>query len=326
MTFEKLDYLMMVAEERNITKAARRLYISQPTLTNFINNLEKNLGFKLFDRSTTPVKITTEGKAYIQKMHQLLLEEQHLIESLQKNSLAKNEFRVGIGQVNSEISMPGLVERMLKKHPFLNITIHENPEKRILEDLKKDRIDLMFGHISLDTVNFVFEEITEQKMCLLIPENLLDPYTFYPENRRAEVNTYDIADKISPNNSQDDPVQIDPEILYNMPIIEPDTSQALYINLRNLASSYPIHPIRVLRTANMITATTMLQMGLGYMYTSPDLLTLTRNPNSKKIIYCKLPKMKISRKYYAIYKEDNPNKEYIKESIGIMKEIMKKYH
>lgn len=116
MNLSKLQYLNMLAEECNVTKAAKRLYISQPTLTTFLNNLEKDLGFHLFDRSSNPIKITKEGKAYIQKMKILLLEEQQLIERLQKTHLQKmNSESESVKSIHKYISRTSYL-------PFLSST------------------------------------------------------------------------------------------------------------------------------------------------------------------------------------------------------------
>ena len=64
MSLDKLDYVLALAEERNLTRAARKAFISQPTLTNYINRLEEQLGVKLFDRSVTPIEITRAGALY----------------------------------------------------------------------------------------------------------------------------------------------------------------------------------------------------------------------------------------------------------------------
>lgn len=50
MSLDKLDYVLALAEERNLTRAAKKTFISQPALTNYINRLESQLGVKLFDR------------------------------------------------------------------------------------------------------------------------------------------------------------------------------------------------------------------------------------------------------------------------------------
>lgn len=64
MSLDKLDYVLALAEERNLTRAARKAFISQPTLTNYINRLEEQLGVKLFDRSVTPIEITRAGALF----------------------------------------------------------------------------------------------------------------------------------------------------------------------------------------------------------------------------------------------------------------------
>ena len=64
MSLDKLDYVLALAEERNLTRAACKAFISQPTLTNYINRLEEQLGVKLFDRSVTPIEITRAGALF----------------------------------------------------------------------------------------------------------------------------------------------------------------------------------------------------------------------------------------------------------------------
>lgn len=53
MLYEKLDYVLAIAEEQNLTRAAKKLYISQPTLTMYLNRLEENLGVKLLTEKRT---------------------------------------------------------------------------------------------------------------------------------------------------------------------------------------------------------------------------------------------------------------------------------
>ncbi len=68
---DHLDYLTVLVEERNITRAAARLFISQPALTAWLNRLEKDLEIKLFDRSVNPIQITEAGTYYISEMERI---------------------------------------------------------------------------------------------------------------------------------------------------------------------------------------------------------------------------------------------------------------
>ena len=62
MEIRQFTYVNMVAECGSMTKAAAKLFITQPALSNYISKLEEELGTKLFDRSVTPMKLTFAGE------------------------------------------------------------------------------------------------------------------------------------------------------------------------------------------------------------------------------------------------------------------------
>lgn len=311
MSPEKLNYLLVLAEEQNMSRAARRLFITQPTLTACINTLEKNLGVKLFDRSHNPIRLTNSGKIYLKKMQELVAEEQLLNEKIRKLETEQMELRIGIGQIHSEMWCPELIHLLLRRYPFLNIRIREAQELRSMEMLKNDEIDLMFGHIGLDLVNFHFEEMCKETLILLIPENLMP---------KAILEQTD--EKILARNTPSNPLVIQPESLSSLPIIEPSSTQALYLNLKQIIQQYHIDPVRTIQSANMVTAVMMVLKGMGYLYCGPSVLSLVHMKKAKKIYYCMLPKMVQSRKYYAIYKDSNPNLEIIRCAARILKETV----
>lgn len=104
MEIRQFTYVSMVAECGSFTKAAARLFITQPALSNYINKLEEDLGVRLFDRSVTPVKLTYAGEQYLEyaKNGQILVEglsnratSSSVIRSLRKTSVsAPNSFRI----------------------------------------------------------------------------------------------------------------------------------------------------------------------------------------------------------------------------------------
>ena len=82
MLTDRLNYVLAIAEERNITAAAHKLYVSQPTLTVYLNRLESELGVKLFDRSRTPITLTPAGVYYIEEMKKIEESEQKMRSSI----------------------------------------------------------------------------------------------------------------------------------------------------------------------------------------------------------------------------------------------------
>ena len=64
--FQTLKYVYEIYKEGSFSRAAKNLYISQPSLSATIKKLEQDIGITIFDRSTTPVQLTDAGKVYIE--------------------------------------------------------------------------------------------------------------------------------------------------------------------------------------------------------------------------------------------------------------------
>ncbi|MGL5314367.1 MAG: LysR family transcriptional regulator, partial [Peptostreptococcaceae bacterium] len=72
MNSKKLNYIITISELQSISKAAAQLFISQPSLSNIVSNLEKELGIKLFNRTTNPISLTYAGERYIETAKKIL--------------------------------------------------------------------------------------------------------------------------------------------------------------------------------------------------------------------------------------------------------------
>ena len=64
MNYSKLDYFITIAETGNLTKAAEILYVSQPSLSQYLKRLKNSLGAELFDRNSSPLRLTYAGEKY----------------------------------------------------------------------------------------------------------------------------------------------------------------------------------------------------------------------------------------------------------------------
>ena len=72
MDFRELYYITMIADCQSITKAAQKLYISQPSLSHLVSKVEAELGVKLFDRTAYPITQTYAGERYVDTARQIL--------------------------------------------------------------------------------------------------------------------------------------------------------------------------------------------------------------------------------------------------------------
>ena len=82
--FEK--YVYKIYEKRSFSAAARSLFVSQPSLSARVSRLEKDLGFKIFDRSTTPLGLTQEGRIYIEYLEDVLHSENNMKDRIKQLS------------------------------------------------------------------------------------------------------------------------------------------------------------------------------------------------------------------------------------------------
>ena len=72
MTIQQLKYVVAVAQKGKINEAAQALFISQPSLTNAIHELEKELGFQIFNRTNRGIAVTTNGTKFLSYTKQVV--------------------------------------------------------------------------------------------------------------------------------------------------------------------------------------------------------------------------------------------------------------
>ena len=94
MTLQQLKYLVTVAQYKNITAAAEKLFISQPSLSNSIHNLEQEMGVTVFARSNKGLKITREGEELLSYARNLLEQAEIMEDRFCKNINRKPKLSV----------------------------------------------------------------------------------------------------------------------------------------------------------------------------------------------------------------------------------------
>lgn len=144
MQLKEQVYVLTLAKYRNITKAAEKLGMSQPALSTFLNNVEKSLGIRLFDRKEKPMKLTEAGQLYIHKAEQMLelkaqfdLELTHLVNS------HPAQIRVGIQQIRAPHIVPPLTMAMKQEFPNLEVIFYENSGANLYDLLRAGKLDLI---------------------------------------------------------------------------------------------------------------------------------------------------------------------------------------
>jgi DNA-binding transcriptional LysR family regulator len=123
-----LRYFVTVAEEGSITRAAEKLHISQPTLSQAISQLEADLGLSLLERHGRGVRLTAEGEAFLVKARKALSAWKQAFAVAQAHGNAReNTIVFGFLGVPPGIDSPAPLERFLRAHPDIDLRYRELP-------------------------------------------------------------------------------------------------------------------------------------------------------------------------------------------------------
>jgi DNA-binding transcriptional LysR family regulator len=104
--------VITIASTGSFSRAADELQIAQPTLSKYIQKLEKNIGIELFDRSTIPIRLTTAGELYVTAGKKMIDDDRQLQKQLQEVKYNQNlEIKVGISPSRAPYLMPFILSK-----------------------------------------------------------------------------------------------------------------------------------------------------------------------------------------------------------------------
>ena len=132
-----LEYFLVVTREENITKAAELLYVTQPTLSRQLIQLEEELGVKLFHRGKHKIVLTNDGLLLKRRAQEIvLLLNKAKQELTHKEEILTGEIAIGCGEIYNMKSLAQILNSFRKKHPLVRFSIFS----AVADDVK-DRMD-----------------------------------------------------------------------------------------------------------------------------------------------------------------------------------------
>lgn len=176
INFLNLEYFLAAAEELNITRAARRLYISQQSLSNHISNLEKEFDVQLFNR-TTPLTLTYAGRALKQRAKQLLeLKDETYRELADIKDFTTGQISIGVSHTRGRFLLPAILPVYKEKFPNIELHLVEGNSSELSTYLIRGDIDLIIDLLPFKAENVEIVPICEEEILLVVPDQILDHY------------------------------------------------------------------------------------------------------------------------------------------------------
>lgn len=174
MELRHLRYFIAVAEEGHITRAAERLGMQQPPLSQQIKAIERELDVQLFRRKARGVELTDAGSSFLDEARATLAQLDRAVESTKRTARGE-QGRIYIG-VTSTSSFHPLVARSIRAFseacPKVSLTLEESLSNELLEGLRNERMDVVFIRTSpADIDGIAIQPLFDEPMVVALPSN-----------------------------------------------------------------------------------------------------------------------------------------------------------
>lgn len=169
--FHELRYVYEVHRERSFSRAAQKLYVSQPSLSAMVKRAEARLGGPIFDRSTSPIGLTPIGRAYIEAAERMMEIEEGFRQYLSDaGQCLTGSIALGGTTLFTSYILPPLISAFSTKYPAVEIRIHETHTLALQRELADGALDLIVENCEFDPAAYAWEPLSGERLLLMVPE------------------------------------------------------------------------------------------------------------------------------------------------------------
>lgn len=166
-------YVLEINAQRSITKAAKAIGISQPALSASLTKLETELGYAVFNRRTSPLTLTAEGRLYIRFLENKMLLEKSLAERITElHEKEQQTLRIGAPDAYVSAYILPVVGGFLSEHPESRLKIAEGTVSALSEMALKGELDLFISTTDKLADDFLLEKFADESVFLCSKEAL----------------------------------------------------------------------------------------------------------------------------------------------------------
>lgn len=170
MYFHQLEAFVQVADNQSFSKAAKAMYLSQPTVSAHIKSLESELGVPLILRTTKEVLLSDAGHIFYDYAKELLHTRD--VATLMMQSYAteiKGELPVSASTVPSQYLLPELLTEMYLRYPDLKVSVHQADSSQVINQIENYDAEVGFTGMQLSDSKCIFEPILDDQLVLITP-------------------------------------------------------------------------------------------------------------------------------------------------------------
>lgn len=247
MNIKQFKYVLVLANEKSFGKAADALNISQPSLSQYIRKIEKQLGVELFDRTGGAVRLTDAGQVYIEIGRKILNLEHEMCQAFTDLSDSKiGSIIVGTSPYRSAGMMPEAIKKFREVYPGMQVVVEEMTTQDLLDAAAHGQFDFCLTLLPIDTRVFECEKIMEEEMVLAVPASFPSLQAESMEDRKYPA--------------------IDVKQIHAHPFIMITEQQVMQQELEHLCADYKVKLQRIAVVKSLEAQIAMVRAGLGMAF------------------------------------------------------------
>lgn len=170
MELRQIEYALMVAEERNFSRAAEKLHLAQPSLSQQMIKLEKELGVQLFERRPGDIQLTYAGKRFVDQASRILDQVEQLKQEMKDlTDNARGEIVIGTLPITGSHLLPAALPIFQQHFPGIELVLVEEPTNQLEQLTLKGQTDISLLSLPLSEKGLEIIPLLEEPILLAVP-------------------------------------------------------------------------------------------------------------------------------------------------------------
>lgn len=312
--FQYMNYVYEVYKEGSFSKAAKKLYMTQPALSIAIKKEETELGQLLFDRSTSHINLTEAGRAYIGSVEKIRnIESSLLLYCNDLSELKTGKIRVGASNFFLSQVVLSVISEFSMLYPGIEIEVQEAPSLELKHRILDEKLDLIIDPLAFDDGFFTSHHLFHDYFLLAVPDSM---------SINASLKQYALTrEQIRKNcHLKTDSPCVPLEMFSEEPFIllKPDT--VTYAHAIEICSHYGFAPKVRFYLDQLMTSYRFAGKGLGIAFVSDALVKLT--PFEEDVVFYKIDSPLAKREIAAVHKKNRYLSKAVQEFIELAQKVL----
>ena len=295
MQLKEMQYIYTIYQERSFSKAAKKLFVSQPALSAVVKKAEKEIGEQIFDRSTLPFSVTGAGEYYISQVRQILQLNDNMMKYFQDSSDLKTGYlSVGSSSFFCAYVLSSQVGAFRQRYPGIHIDLHEMNVEILKNKVENDELDIILETSFFDEDNLEKYLFAQEDILLAVPKD----YEINAKLHDAQMTFQDVREKKYKNSSVP---SLSLSVFRDEPFLFLREGNDLYTRGMKMCEEAGFEPQIKIFLDQILTAFNIASTGAGVAFIRSSIPRFV--PETGRLVYYKIDSPLAKRPIYYAYKK-----------------------